>query len=82
MTRDEAIELVLPKAGAANSYLGVPWSEILSVIDVSDDQFQGICSRFINAPVVEWASKRESYQCFSGTNTAPSKDNASVQVAA
>jgi N-acetyl sugar amidotransferase len=64
------------------SYLGVPLEDILAPLDLTVRDFDKICDRFTNREVVEWASKPESFQCFSGTNTAPSKENSLAKTAA
>jgi N-acetyl sugar amidotransferase len=83
LARDEAVKLVRGKALGPSSYLGVSRDEILTAIDVCPlGEFPKICERFTNHEVVDWASKPESYQCFSGTSTAQSKESNSIPAAA
>ncbi len=46
------------------SYLGKPLADILEPLGISRSEFNVICERFTNKPVVEWASSPDSYQCF------------------
>jgi hypothetical protein len=63
-------------------YLGVPYGDILANIGVTTDEFARICERFTNRPVVEWASRPESFQCFSGMDAAAqSRESNSVTAA-
>lgn len=83
MTRDDAINLIKDRDGAyPATYLGVPLEQILANIGMTEIEFQKVCERFTNREVVEWASKPESFQCFSGTITAPSKDKGSLRAVA
>lgn len=81
--REAAIEMVAGRDGAyPKTYLGVPLEVILHNIGMGVSEFDAICERFTNKAVVEWASKPESFQCFSGTNTAASKESSSIQAVA
>lgn len=83
LTRDKAIDLVLPREGMYPlTYLGVNLSEILQNIGILRTEFDAVCERFTNWKVVDWALQPESYQSFSGTNTASSKDGSSARIAA
>ncbi len=71
VTRHEAITLVHHaevKAANRRSYLGVPIADILANIEVTVEEFNAACERFTNRPVVEWASKLESYLSFAGAD--------------
>lgn len=81
MTRDVAIQHAMAWDGRLpKTYLGKPLSKILYAIGMTGREFSDVCERFTNKAVVEWASSAASYQCFSGTSTARSKDEGSIPV--
>ena len=81
MTRDEAIKQCGP-ALFPDTYLGKPLSDILAEVGMTLREFCVICDRFTNREVVDWASKPESYQCYSTTNTDASKESNSKKTVA
>jgi N-acetyl sugar amidotransferase len=83
LLRSSAVRLAsLSEANWPRAYLGKPYSEILDNLDMTEAEFDAVCERFTNHEVVDWALKPESYQCFSGTNTAQSKESNSIPAAA
>jgi hypothetical protein len=85
LTRDEAIRLVCHAESRwrwPRTYLGVPYADILTPLGLTEADFDKIADRFTNKPVIEWASKPESFQCFSGPTMDASKDEASTSRAA
>jgi len=83
LSRGMAIKMVRNAEGYwPRTYLGVPYADILAPLRLTETDFDRIADRFTNKPVVEWASKPESFQCFSGTSTDASKDEASTSRAA
>lgn len=70
-------ETIWPK-----TYLGVPYNDILAPLGVTEAEFDAVCERFTNKPVVEWASKPESFQPCSGTSMDVSKAKVSIPAAA
>ena len=82
-TREYAAQQVQwAEANWPNTYLGVPYADILAPLGLSEMQFYRLCERFTNKPVCEWASKPESFHACSGTNTDASKAEASTSRAA
>jgi hypothetical protein len=49
-----------------DTYLGVPTEQIAAHIGMTAADLRAVYERFTNKPVVEWASKPESYQHFYG----------------
>lgn len=83
MTRDYAANAAFEaRRDWTETYLGKPYKNILDNIGMTLAEFDKVCNRFTNHAVVEWASKLESYQCYSGTPEAASKERASTQAAA
>jgi N-acetyl sugar amidotransferase len=82
LRRDEAVWFTLDVDKRPTTYLGKPYSEILSRIGMSVLEFDSVCERFTNREVVDWASRPESYLSFSGTSTDASKDDSSTRAVA
>jgi N-acetyl sugar amidotransferase len=80
--RDEAVWLMLDVDKRPTTYLGKPYSEILSRIGVSVTEFDSVCERFTNREVVEWASRPESYQSYFGPSTDASRESSSTRAVA
>lgn len=72
-----SIEATMP-----DTYLGVPFADILDNIGVSQAEWVAICERFTNRPRVEWALQPESYQSFYSAKPAPSKADSLITAAA
>ena len=83
MTRDEAIAKVREREWDFPwTYLGGSVARILEEIDMTVEDLQAVKKRFLNKEVFDWASRPESYQCFSMTSTDASKaDNSAKTVA-
>lgn len=83
MTRKHGAEMVRWRENEwPEAYLGVSYEDILIAIGVSMDEWRQVCEQFINVPLIQWASRPESFQCFSGTRGAASKEGNSIQAAA
>jgi N-acetyl sugar amidotransferase len=80
--RDQAVWHAMDVDKRPTTYLGKPYSEILSRIGMSVIEFDSVCERFTNRGVVDWASRPESYLSFSGTSTDVSKDDSSTRAVA
>jgi N-acetyl sugar amidotransferase len=80
--RDEAVWQVMDVDKRPTTYLGKPYSEILSRIGMSVTEFDSVCERFTNREVVEWASRPESYLSFYGPNTDALKGDSSTRAVA
>jgi N-acetyl sugar amidotransferase len=79
LTRAAALMHLSEWEGAyPTTYLGKPVSEILDNIGMNCFEFEEVCERFRNWPVLEWALSLESFQCFSGTSTDASKGEVSI----
>ena len=83
LTRKEGAALALERDGKwPATCLGVPLEQILARVGVGISEFEDICERYTNRAAVEWASRPESFQSCSMTNTDASKDASSIQGAA
>jgi N-acetyl sugar amidotransferase len=83
ITRDEGIKLMEWREGAwPYRYINVTLEHVLERIGLTVENYENICKRFTNREVVQWASRPESFQCFSPTVTADvSKADNSMQAA-
>lgn len=83
LSRDEAIALLKkPASGLPFHYLDKSFEDILGEIDISIEQYAKLCHRFANKPVISWASRPASYQCFFGMSTDASRDDSSIRAVA
>lgn len=65
ITRADGAVMALKHDGQfPKSYLGKPFSEILEYAGITMAEYQNVVERFTNKPVVEWASRLESFSDF------------------
>jgi hypothetical protein len=83
ITRDDGIKLMEWREGAwPYRYINVTLEQVLERIGLTVVDYENICKRFTNREVVQWASRPESFQCFSPTATADaSKADNSMEAA-
>jgi hypothetical protein len=53
MTREDALKLVAEREVFPQTYIGVPYGEVLARIDVSAPEFSSICHKFTNYEIFD-----------------------------